>query len=148
VKATVYHRHGLSVAGGMLPEMQSVHSICPIASAKRANPCSLNRQWTGIRTCATYRFLTDKPYPFASEGFGIRERSRRNHNLSGQMAAPMSAATVSPCPIRAASSPRPQPRPRTPHVCNPARTRTVREQATATSADYPQSVRSRVESCA
>jgi hypothetical protein len=28
------------------------------------------------------------------------KRSRRNHNLSGQMAAPMSAATVSPCPIR------------------------------------------------
>ena len=37
--------------------MQSVHSICPIASAKRANRFSPDPQWTGIRTVATYRFL-------------------------------------------------------------------------------------------
>ena len=36
--------------------MQSVLSICPIAAAKRANRFSLDPQWIGIRTGATYRF--------------------------------------------------------------------------------------------
>jgi hypothetical protein len=37
--------------------MQSVLSICPIASAKRANRLSPDPRWTGICTGATYRFL-------------------------------------------------------------------------------------------
>jgi hypothetical protein len=50
--------HGISRAGDSIAKMESVPSICPIASAKQANPHSLNPQWTGIRTGATYRFWT------------------------------------------------------------------------------------------
>ena len=42
-------------------------------------------------------------------------------------------------------SPRKWARPRTAHVCDQARTRTVREQATPTSANYLQTIRSRAE---
>jgi len=38
--------------------MESVLSICPIASAKLANRFTLDPQRTGIRTVATYRFWT------------------------------------------------------------------------------------------
>src|SRR5205807_2635033 len=42
-------------------------------------------------------------------------------------------------------SPREWARPRTAHVRDQARTRTIRERATATSANYPQTIRNRVE---
>jgi len=45
-----------SSAGNSIAEMESVLVICPVASAKQANGFTLNPQWTGIRTGATYRF--------------------------------------------------------------------------------------------
>jgi hypothetical protein len=64
-----------------------------------------------------------------------------------------SKPTHSPRPVRdrcrarrlSVRSPRQWARPRTRHIRDLARTQTVREQATATSANHPQTVRSRVE---
>jgi len=38
--------------------MESVLVICPVASAMQANRFTLDPQWAGIRTVATYRFWT------------------------------------------------------------------------------------------
>ena len=85
----------------MLPKWKVSSSICPVASAKQANRFTLDPQWTGIRTGATYRFWTGHALtPCQNEVFASAKQSRRNRNLSGQMAAPMSVATGSPCPIR------------------------------------------------
>jgi len=60
-----YQTHGISKAVGTLPKCKSVLSICPIASAKRANRFLLDRQWIGIRTVQPTSFGRDKPYSLA-----------------------------------------------------------------------------------
>ena len=90
----------------------------------------------------------------------------RGHDQSTQMAASMNCQRQGTQTVRSQSavtyadrsrtqtvcvreqsaimfSPRKWARPRTAPVCDQARTRTVREQATATSVNYPQTVRSR-----
>ena len=58
VTGRVCHARRISNAPDTLPEMESVPSICQIASAKRANWFTPDPRWTGIRTVATYRFWT------------------------------------------------------------------------------------------
>ena len=59
--------------------MESVLSICPIASAKQANRFTLDPQWTGIRTGATYRFWTRHALLLVKTRF-LRPRNGRSES--------------------------------------------------------------------
>ena len=66
-------------SGWHVAEMESVLSICPIASAKQANRFTLDPQWTGIRTVATYRFWMGHALLLVKTRF-LRPRNSRSES--------------------------------------------------------------------
>jgi hypothetical protein len=71
--------------------MESVLSICPIASAKRANRFTSDPRWTVIRTVATYRFWTGHALLL------VKTRFLRPRNSRGEIAI-CPAKWPLPCP--------------------------------------------------
>jgi hypothetical protein len=91
---------------------QSVLSICPIASAKRANQFSLDSRRTSIRTLATYRFLIRHALPLSQ-----RRILRPQHGRGETAIRPGEWPLLCPQPrsVRVRSGAVSSPKPRTVH---------------------------------
>ena len=163
-QAQMYHIH-ISTAGDAFTPTPKVSTSSVLSRSRNAQTGmhSIRRPLIFTRL-QTARYSQDKPYPFASEGFGVRKRSRRICGRSVPLAGIVDMATISPqtgtgsTQAKATICPRPQPV--RDHV-QPAQmaaytnrqrpqpdTQTVREQATAMSANHPQPTAVALKPCA